>query len=227
MLELDKKYKRGRMTFIYCFSVYGWWLTLIAFGLMYLSWALKFGMLEAWAIDYLAQHPDWYVTSGLVAQWVLLTGISFLLVAYLRTWVMYGNYKFTLNEHGLHLSKGIFFVNEMTIPYQQISNVRIARPYSFRMMGLAKLDVTTNGDSGAPKDDKSADFLFPVIDVKIARALSQQLMTYATMAQHGEKLSKDVIEKVATGDVDDSGEGEEDEEFDAEDSDREFEVKKK
>lgn len=213
MLELDKKYKRGRMTFIYSFTTYGWWLTLIAVGLMYLSWAMAYGPLNAWTTTFLAEHADWYITVGMISQWVLFTGISFFLVAYIRANVMYSNYKFTLNEHGLHLSKGIFFVNEMTIPYQQISNVRIARPYSYRMMGLAKLDITTNGDSGAPKDDKSDSFLLPVIDVKIARLLSQQLMTYATMAQHGEKVEQNVVKKISKKV---EGIDEEDEEIDEE-----------
>jgi uncharacterized membrane protein YdbT with pleckstrin-like domain len=169
--------------------MYGWWLMLIAIALGYLAWQIHFGSLHDWVVGFLAGHADWYVSGQMIAQWVLLLSASFFIVGYLRAYMVYSSFRFLLDEHGFNLSKGIFFVNETTIPYQQISNVRIARPYHYRMVGLSKLDITTNGDSGAPKDDGGADFLMPVIDAGIAKGLSRQLMTYATMAQHGEKIT--------------------------------------
>jgi uncharacterized membrane protein YdbT with pleckstrin-like domain len=185
MLEFEKKHKRGKNTFIYLLCSYGWWLSAIGIGLIYLSYAMYFGNLQTSAEEFLSSHPEWFISVGMLSQWCLLLGISFILVAYLRANVMYRSYKFILDEYALHLHRGIFFIHETTIPYQQISNVHIDRPYHFRMCGLAKLDIVTSSDNSR-EDEKPRDrrFLFPIIDIKVARKLSKVLLEGTVQNNH-------------------------------------------
>lgn len=207
MFEFGVKYKRGKRTFVYTFLEYGALLSLIGFGLIYLAWSVNYGPLKGRAEAYLGGHPDWFVNTGMLAEWILILGIGFLIVGYLRANLMYRQYKFLLSEHGFHISKGIFFINERTVPYQQISNVHIARPYLYRFVGLARLDIITTSDTDISESEvKAKNFYIPLIDLKIARALSHQLLTYTSESGKGQKIKKLVVSEREKGSDDVSDE---------------------
>jgi uncharacterized membrane protein YdbT with pleckstrin-like domain len=196
MFELDKKYKRGRRTFLYILISKGWIFIAIAAGLAYLDWLIYFGSLRAGTEQFLAQHPDWFVTVPMLSEWLLLLVLSFLLVGYLRASVLYRNYKFMLDKHAVHLRRGLFYVRETTIPYHQISNVHIARPYHYRLLGLAKLDIVTAADRSDRGGTADADdmrgtktFLMPIIDISVARRLSRQLLESSAKIRTGQPVA--------------------------------------
>lgn len=189
MLEFEKKHKRGKNTFIYTFMHHGWLFTLFGIGLIYTSWAMVYGPLIEPVSQFLGAHEDWYISNSLLGLWILLLGISFFIVAYLLASVHYRYYKFILDDYALHLHRGWFFIRETTIPYQQISNVHIERPYHYRLCGVAQIDVVTAADKGMDKtENHTKKFLIPVIDIKIARQLSRQLLESAAKIRNGESV---------------------------------------
>lgn len=210
MFELDTKYKRGKKTFIFLYVCYGWWLTLIGAGFLYLSYAVAYGPLKQFAADFLLAHSDWFIDSGMIAKWSLMLGFSFLIIAGLRVAEVYMHFKFILDDHSFNLERGLFFTRETTIPYQQISNVHIARPYHYRLFGIAQLDIVTAADKslshGEGKKD-SKEFLIPIIDASIAKALSKQLIIYASKSRKGEEIEEDEPEVIDA--TDESGDNDE------------------
>jgi uncharacterized membrane protein YdbT with pleckstrin-like domain len=179
--ELEKKYKRGKKTLMYLHLLYGWWLALFGISLIIAAWAITFGSARETLQQFLNAHPDWFVTSGMLAEWFFLFGLAFIFFAYLRANVMYRYYKFILDEHAFHLHRGWFSIQETTIPYRQISNVHITRPYHYRMFGIVKLDVVTS--SNRDIDDTRVakrKHLIPIIDTVIARDLSHFLLKKAS-----------------------------------------------
>lgn len=177
-IERDIKYRSGKRTFVYLFLRHSWWLTLIGLLLCYLSYEMYFGQLQSGTIAFLANHPSWYLTVGMVSQWVFFVALAFLLIAYLRASVLYRAYAFHVDEHALHLRRGLIRVQEITIPYHQISNIHIEQPYHWRLLGLAELDITIASSRQAlSKVMKRQDFLIPCIDKSLARALSHYLVT--------------------------------------------------
>ena len=172
----------------------------MSFGLTFrLAYAMYLGNLNAWALQLLADNPQWYLGVGTLAQWAALISLAFLFVGFLRAWVMYRRYSFYVDEHAFHLRRGLFNVQEITIPYQQISNVHIEQPYHWRLLGLAQLDITISSSREALRPRKRRDFLIPCIDKSLARSLSQFLI------------------REASGDDDDDEDDEYDDEEDSED----------
>ncbi len=109
---------------------------------------------------------------------------------------------------------GIFFTREITIPYTQITNVHIDRPFTYKLYGVAKLDIVTAADRNEDGYDtkhsrKNKTFLMPVIDLVIARRLARQLLEAAADAREGRYASEDEDE-----DIDDEESDEEDEDLD-------------
>jgi membrane protein YdbS with pleckstrin-like domain len=192
MLEFEKKHKRGKKTLFYLFITKGLWFNLIGVALIYLSWAMYYGPLRDSVVLFLAQHETWYISVGMLSEWIVLTGISWIFVGYLNASVHYRKYKFMLDEYAVHLHKGLFFIREVTIPYQQISNVHIERPTTFRMFGLAQLDIVTAADRTLEHHDrKSKTFLLPIVDIDIARKLSRQLLECAARSRKGKHVYGD------------------------------------
>ena len=179
---MDRKYHSGKRTFIYLLVRYAWWLIGIGAGLCYLAYELYFGQLQSGATQFLAGHPQWYISVGALSQWVLFGGVAFLLIAYLRASVMYRAYSFHLDEHALHLRRGLIRVQEITIPYHQINNIHIEQPYHWRFLGLAQLDITiaSSPHTSLSKIRMKRDFLIPHIDTSVGRALSRFLVRQAS-----------------------------------------------
>lgn len=181
MIELDTKYRPGKRTFTYLFIRHGWWLVIVGAALLYFSYELYFGQLQSGATHFLAGHPSWYISVGMISEWVLLAGLAFLFVAYLRASVLYRAYAFHVDQHALHLRRGLIRVQEITIPYHQISNIHIEQPYHWRFLGLAELDITISSSrESLSKVMKRQDFLIPCIDKSVARELSHFLVRQAS-----------------------------------------------
>lgn len=181
MIELDTKYRSGKRTFVYLFLRRGWWLIIIAAALLYAAYEIYFGQLQSGATQFLAAHPSWYVSPQMVSQWLLFFAIAVLLVAYLRASVLYREYSFHVDQHALHLRRGLIRVQEITIPYHQISNIHIEQPYHWRFLGLAELDITISSSrESLSKVMKRQDFLIPCIDRSLARELSHFLAREAS-----------------------------------------------
>lgn len=209
-LELGKKHKRGTRTFFFIFIKKCWLLILIGLGFFYLAGSIYWGSLRQPTTQLLATHPNWYVSVGMLAEWFLLVGISFFIVGYLRASVLYRAYKFYLDEYAVHLRHGLFYIRETTIPYHQISNVHIGRPYHYLLLGLAQLDIVTAADRSDDRLERSSKkFLMPIIDVSLARILSRQLLESAAESRRYGHL--------VTNEDDDDSNNEDDDEYDEED----------
>ncbi|HTR18717.1 MAG TPA: PH domain-containing protein [Candidatus Paceibacterota bacterium] len=191
-LELDRKYHSGKRTFVYLIVRHGWWLILIGAGLCYLAYEFSFGQMETGMAGFLANHPNWYLSDGMLSQWILFAGVAFLLIAYLRASVIYRAHSFHLDEHALHLRRGLIRVQEITIPYHQINNIHIEQPYHWRFLGLALLDITiASSHTSLSKVRTKKDFLVPHIDTSIARALSRFLVRQASGEDDADEFEED------------------------------------
>lgn len=179
-IEFDTVYRPGARTFMYLAVIYGWWLIGTGAGLVYLAFALYRGSLHAPTEEFLAGHPDWFLEVSTLAQWALLAGLAFLLIAYLRVAVQYRWYSFSVDEHAFHLRRGLISVQEITVPYRQVSNVHMDQPYHWRLFGLAQLDITMSNSRDMIKVRKKKDFLLPCIDKPLARSLSRFLVSQAS-----------------------------------------------
>jgi membrane protein YdbS with pleckstrin-like domain len=215
--EPYKKHRRGRKTFLYLYITHTWILNLVGIACIWLAYLMYYGALNQKATAFFAVHSSWYIDVPMVSSWFLLLGIMILILAYMIGYRYYVHYKFIFDDHAFHLHKGFFFIRETTIPYQQVSNVHIARPYTYRMFGLAKLDIVTAADKSLSHGEaKDKEFLIPIIDTKKARALSKQLISFAAKIRKGqdpfagyrdpEEDEIDEVDEVDDGD----GEGEDD-----------------
>lgn len=198
MLELEEIYKRGKKTFVFLMFKHGWWIFALAIGFCYLAFSIYFGKLNIPVSAFLAEHSEWYVDVSMLSFWVILLALSLFFVGYLKVHVHYRQYKFMVDEHAFHLRRGLFFVKEITIPYGQISNVHIGRPYHYRIFGIAELDILTT--SGGIVKKKEKNYLIPVLDLSLARELSSHLVKSSSSRAYSEDEDFD------KDDVDDSDE---------------------
>jgi uncharacterized membrane protein YdbT with pleckstrin-like domain len=180
MIELNTIYKGGTRTFIYLLFIYSWWLIGIGIFLLYLSYALYVGNLHNQMAAFLGRNPTWYIDVGMVSLWVLISGLGFLLVGYLRASVMYRMYKFFVDEHAFHMRTGLFRIREISAPYQQISNVHIEQPYHWRLFGLAEIEIIMASAHAGGDKETPRRFLIPHIDKSRAKYLSHFLTRRAS-----------------------------------------------
>lgn len=198
MFEFEQKYKRGKKTFFFLYLKHGWTFNLAGFLLLLLAWAVYYGPLYPATAGFLSNHENWYISAAMLSQWLVLIAAASLIMALLEAHVLYAHYKFLLDDHAFNLYKGVFFIRETIIPYQQISNVNITRPYHYRIFGISQLDILTAGDKGNSQQEEGAKknraLLIPIIDAHIARDLARQLMECASKKRKGEDVRDTIIE---------------------------------
>ena len=179
MIELHTKYRPGQRTYVYLVFKYGWLYILLGAGAFYLAYKMMFGSLNAPLDNFLSAHSDWFIDVFMVTQWTASIAVAILLVGLLRVTMQYRRYSFFVDENAFHLRKGLIRVQEITIPYRQVSNVHIEQPYHWRLFGLAQVDVTMTSSRTTFKT-KKRDFLIPVIDKYLAHELSHFLIKKAS-----------------------------------------------
>ncbi len=205
MFEHHKKHKRGWKTMLFLYIKHGWLLNIIALAILALGWLIYFGPARNLMDVFFMDHSNWYINTPMMASWLLMISIAVMIFAYMNALMHYQHYRFILDDNAFHLHRGLFFIRETTIPYHQISNVHIARPYHFRLLGVSELDIVTAADKSLSHTEtkKTKEFLVPVIDARVARLLADQLVEYASRKKKGEKLT---IEE--DGDIEEEDDGE-------------------
>lgn len=184
MLEYDVPYSLGKRTFFFYWIKYGWYFT--AIGIVFLMCLLSLftgGAFGAWVEMLITNNPEWYLDTWIIAQPLAIAGFSFLLVGVLRAYVMHRQFRFILDVDALHYKEGIFRIKEVRIPYMQIANVDIEQPYHYRMVGLAKIDITLSSNESPlrlKKHGRSGGHFLPMIDKKRARELSDHIIRHAS-----------------------------------------------
>ncbi len=106
-----------------------------------------------------------------VAEYMILIAftISVLVMALssFASWIKYISCDFTLDENALNIRRGFFNKKEISIPYRQVQNINIEQSFRYKMMGLSKLIILTDGDR---EDNKmNRDGVFDVINQDIAK----------------------------------------------------------
>jgi uncharacterized membrane protein YdbT with pleckstrin-like domain len=175
MYILGKKNKLGKKTFWYFFvtkNIIGILLMVLSF---FVAYEIKYGKLSSLVQIFLNDNIN-YVTTSMVSLWVFLAAISIIVIILARTSVLYKQYSYVLHNHALHITHGIFFVKEKIIPYPQITNVEIIRPYIYSLFGLVRLSIETGQteNTNSKSHHKTKDL--PPMDKRAATNLAHELM---------------------------------------------------
>ena len=107
--------------------------------------------------------------------------LSFI-IAFLVSWLIYINYKFSLGEDSLKIKRGILNKEEIAIPYRQIQDVDIERDLSFQLFGLSRIVILTAGhDDDKPDGDDESEGILPALDKNLAEWLQSELLRRANV----------------------------------------------
>jgi len=212
---------------LFLYIKHGWLLNIIALAILALGWLIYFGPARNFMDVFFLNHSNWYINTPMFASWILMISVAVIIFAYMNALMHYQHYRFILDDNAFHLHRGLFFIRETTIPYHQISNVHIARPYHYRIFGVSELDIVTAADKSLSHAENKGtkEFLVPVIDARVARLLADQLVAYASRKRKGEKLimeeDGDTDEENDRGNTDDTLESDDIENISVEDYDKE------
>ncbi|MEI6480446.1 MAG: PH domain-containing protein [bacterium] len=115
---------------------------------------------------------------------VLVGGVALILITFviifLLTLVDYYSFYFMLDENGLRMQKGILFKREISIPYRQVQDITIDRPFTFQLCGVCRLNILTAGQDN-DHDNDPTEANFPIIDRNLAEELRKELLTRANV----------------------------------------------
>lgn len=181
LIPLRNWHKLGKKTFWIFLLRHSKLFTIIFILAAWFTYAVSWGSMQESYQNFFIKHADWYLSPRLFMSTLWMAIVGYLLVIVLYSWVIYRQYKFMLDEHAFYVRRGIFFIRETVIPYRQIQNVEINRPWLYRIIGLAELDLTTlsvpelNVHHVSKKPEKKKNLL-PVIDYRIAKILARNLV---------------------------------------------------
>lgn len=103
-----------------------------------------------------------YILMAMFTISVLIIALSLLL-----SWIKYISCDFVLDENALNIRRGFFNKKEVSIPYRQVQNINIEQSFRYKMMGLSRLIILTDGDR--EDNQMNHDGVFDVIDHEFAK----------------------------------------------------------
>lgn len=198
-IPLKKWHRLGKKTFWIFFLRHSKVFLILLIGSIFFTKSVLWGDMRDSFNQFFIDNADWYISGSLVLTVLWLAILGYLLVLYLYSSILYRQYKFMLDEHAFYVRRGIFFIREAVIPYRQIQNVEISRPYLYRLIGLAELDLTTLGNSIEHEPGfnphKKHKNLLPAIDYRIAKILARNLV------QRGTGAHQPFVEETLDGEI--------------------------
>lgn len=179
MLKKDSSWQHlGKKTFwIFVVKHSKLFLVFFVLGIIF-TYSIVLGDKKASFDELILTYEHLYISKSLILMTLWLALLGFLIVILLYSLIIYRQYKFKIDQHAFYVRRGVFFVKESVIPYRQIQNVEINRPYIYRLIGLAELDLTTfsNAEFNGNPNSEKAKHLLPLIDYKVAKSLSEHLI---------------------------------------------------
>ena len=91
------------------------------------------------------------------------------------SFVKYISCDFTLDDNAFNIRRGFLTKREVSIPYRQIQNINIEQSFGNKMLGIGKLVVLTEGDSGE-NNAKNREGVFDVIDYDLAHLVREFIL---------------------------------------------------
>jgi len=89
--------------------------------------------------------------------------------------LQYRFFTFKLDEFDIRLRKGIFTIQEITIPYRQMQNVDVVRNLLYRIFGISRLVIMSAGQDDDPYDKAVTSTIFDPIEKDIAEEIRRLL----------------------------------------------------
>lgn len=105
---------------------------------------------------------------------IFFLGIIFGGIGIIINALRYKFFLFTLEEFSFKLRKGVLRVEEISIPYRQMQNVDVTRPFIYRILGISRLVVISAGNEQSMDGDQ-VDTVFDPIDKEIAEEIREIL----------------------------------------------------
>ena len=127
--------------------------------------------------------PDIIQISDFILNWAIFGSFVFVALlfalALLITSIDYFTFYFMIDNSGLCIKKGLVDKQEISIPYKQIQDIDIDRPFIYQMFGVCRLNILTAGqDSDHDNDPTEANF--PIIDKDLAYNLRETLLGHSS-----------------------------------------------
>lgn len=126
----------------------------------------------------LLSYLPFAVDLGAISVLGFIVALGFLAVAFLIAYLTYRNYRFLLDTDSLKIKRGIFSQEEISIPYRQIQDVDIYRPFSLRLLGLSVIIILTAGQEKAGETGES-EGLLPAMDNSEVEEIRNELLRRA------------------------------------------------
>ena len=116
---------------------------------------------------------------GLMALFFLL-----LLAGVLYAYIRYISYKFKLDDNSFRIMQGILNKEETSIPYRQIQDVDLERPFLYQIIGVARVAILTSGHNDSNEEGTKGDYSeagIPVITKSRAESIREELLKHANI----------------------------------------------
>lgn len=93
--------------------------------------------------------------AGLIIQPLIFGAalLFYIFSLYIFASLVHGHFYYGIDEHGLNVEYGIIHKRHVSIPFDKIHNVNITRTFTDRLLGLARIEIETSGNSLFHKND--------------------------------------------------------------------------
>ncbi|HEX5798289.1 MAG TPA: PH domain-containing protein [Candidatus Saccharimonadales bacterium] len=142
------------------------------------KWSFVIGYLKYTGIIFLL------LLGGLIIEPLMSAGalIFYIFTLYIFASLVHGYFYYGIDEYSFNMEYGIIHKKHISIPFDKIHNVNITRTFTDRILGLARIEIETSGNSLFHKNDviggniTTAEGMLPGLTLKQAEKVHDILL---------------------------------------------------
>src|SRR5699024_1781109 len=137
-------------------------------------------------LDFLTQS---WIMIAIVSIIVLFIATSSVIVS---TYLRFGNYEVSSDQHSIYISKGVLHKTNYTIPRDKINGLKIEKSFPRRLFKICTVQIISLGDL-LDEAEMQTDILFPFISEKRLTQLLPEIIPEFTIQEEMEPLPKEAL----------------------------------
>ena len=127
--------------------------------------------------------PDFVGIFDLVNSFIIIIAIITFIFVTVTTWLEYIHYSITLDSHDISITRGVFNIEKIGIPYRRIQQIRINRSLFDQILGITSVVITVLGMSEEGPGSNRSIIVLPYIDTKIATNIQNFVLSKAEVEE--------------------------------------------
>ena len=111
-----------------------------------------------------------------ISYGVIGFGLAIILMAMISAWLAYSHYRIEIYNDFLKITRGVFVIEEVGVPYKRIVEIKVHRSLAEHMIGLANIRIVVFREDDKRTPQNESIIILPALTNAIATDIQHNIL---------------------------------------------------